>query len=145
MDSTQLEFNVKGPVHFKALDLNKQFKSFNVRIKFDSGDNMDMKAFSSLFDYWNLGKLSEPIIDSSVNTLLTEDFIKRLPKANTKSPFVKIFSKKWSKNEEEDYTVAKNIDSMPKKIQRNNFISKKLTKDQEICLLNSSEILYGME
>lgn len=145
MDSNQLEFNVKGPVHFKALDLNKNLKSFNVRIKFNSEDNMDMKAFSSLFDYWILGKLNEQIIDSSVNTLMTEDFIKRLPKANKKSPFVKIFSNKWSKNEEEDNKVGENFDSMPKKIQRNNFISKKLTEDQETCLLNSSEILYGME
>jgi len=58
MDSNQLEFNVKGPVHFKALDLNKNLKTFSVRIKFNSEDNMDMKAFSSLFDYWILGKLN---------------------------------------------------------------------------------------
>ena len=120
ISSTQLEFDAKGPVDFKALEMNENLIYFNVKINFNSGYNVNAKAFSSFFDHWNSIKRKEKIISASMYTSRSSsrfnelnlnspettpknaDFIKRLPKVKKKegTPFEKISLNNSSKKDE---------------------------------------------
>lgn len=175
IDSTQLEFNVKGPVNFNMLNMNKNLKSFNIKINFDSEYNPDAKAFSSFFEYWNSHNIREKSIknfDSLPRTPTSQtrmnesdmDFIKRIPNTRKKQgPFVKITNNVPVKKEDE---LKLNLDNIAETksvndqiydeepdliIENSNFNgnvivnSLNLTSDQERCWFKSSDILYGME